>query len=334
MVRTRILQAGLLAQPRGLSPALVGDLIRATAPDISSFRFPSRDTGNVRGWDGHLVSEAGGLNVPDGESYWEIKTSKDAWGEGLSDFRKRSSKPSEEERAAATFIFVSSRTWDTFNTDRKIEDWVKLCRGEYAWKNVLCLDAIALDGWLDKCPAVAANFASYTLGLQPQRGARSTDEFWDEFRHMFKPLLIEEVLLCDREREVAQLIEALLRPNGSTAFISDSAEEVIAFGVAAIRTAKPEIRAFLDARTIIVDDMDAARALGDVDKFEPVARRSQEQHAEEGLGMSSSFALAIRSVSVHQATRRCSSLTSGFALPAALRRKRASAAFREARSSA
>jgi hypothetical protein len=63
-------------------PELLGDLIRATADSISSFRFPSGDAGNVRGFDGHLDSNTGGFNVPQGVSYWELKTSKDAWDEG------------------------------------------------------------------------------------------------------------------------------------------------------------------------------------------------------------------------------------------------------------
>jgi hypothetical protein len=242
-------------------PELVGDLIRATVDNLAAFRFPSGDAGNVRGFDGHLESDTGGFNVPQGVSYWELKTSEDAWGEGLKDFRKRSAQLAEDERAKATFVFVSSRIWDSSKSNRKIEDWIKICKAEEHWKDVRCLDAVALEAWLDQCPAVAARFARKKIDLMPQRGARSTDEFWDEFRHMFRLPLVEEVLLADRERFSGKLIDAMMRRDGSTFLISDSADEVIAFGVAAIRTARSEVRAYLEARTIIVDDMDAGREL-------------------------------------------------------------------------
>ncbi len=35
-------------------PGLVGDLIRASLPSISSFRFPRGNEGQVRGFDGSL----------------------------------------------------------------------------------------------------------------------------------------------------------------------------------------------------------------------------------------------------------------------------------------
>jgi hypothetical protein len=242
-------------------PELVGDLIRATAEGIATFRFPAGDSGNVRGFDGHLESDTAGFNVPQGTSYWEIKTSGDAWGEGLQDFRKRSDQLKEDQRAAATFVFVSSRIWDSSRSDRKIEDWIEKCKSEARWRDVRCLDAVALESWLDQCPAVAARFARKKIGLMPQRGARSTDEFWDEFRHLFARRLDEDILLADREKFSGKLIEALMCQDGATFFISDSPDEVTAFGVATIRAAEPKVRAFLEARTIVVDDMEAGREL-------------------------------------------------------------------------
>jgi hypothetical protein len=247
----------------------------------ASFRFPSGDAGNVRGFDGHLESDSGGFNVPQEVSFWEMKTSGDPWSEGLEDFRKRSKQVEENERAAATFVFVSSRIWDSSRSDRKIEDWITKCRSEFSWKDVQCLDAVALESWLDQCPAVAARFARKKIGLMPQRGARSTDEFWDEFRHLFDPPLIEDVLLADREKFSSRLIDALMRRDGATFLVSDSPDEVTAFGVAAIRTAKPETRAYLEAHTIIVDDMDAGRELlawGNLNFF-------LREHAAERAGL-------------------------------------------------
>ena len=57
-----------------------------TADNIAAFRFPAGDAGNVRGFDGHLESDSSGFSVPAGVSYWELKTSGDAWGEGAEGF--------------------------------------------------------------------------------------------------------------------------------------------------------------------------------------------------------------------------------------------------------
>ena len=67
-------------------PKIVADLIRASSPDIASIRFPSGDKGQVRGFDGHLVSDVAALNVPQGGSLWEIDTDadyKDKAGQGF-----------------------------------------------------------------------------------------------------------------------------------------------------------------------------------------------------------------------------------------------------------
>ena len=58
-------------------PKIVADLIRASSPDIASMRFPSGDKGQVREFDGHLVSYVKALNVPQGQSFWEISTEQD-----------------------------------------------------------------------------------------------------------------------------------------------------------------------------------------------------------------------------------------------------------------
>ena len=42
---------------RDALPKIVSDLILASSPDITAIRFPSGDKGQVRGFDGVLVSE-------------------------------------------------------------------------------------------------------------------------------------------------------------------------------------------------------------------------------------------------------------------------------------
>lgn len=53
-------------------PGMVGDLIRASVANISDFRFPSGDKGQVRGFDAVLDAESNYPFIPDGESVWEF----------------------------------------------------------------------------------------------------------------------------------------------------------------------------------------------------------------------------------------------------------------------
>jgi hypothetical protein len=242
-------------------PDMVSDLIRASATDINAIRFPSGEKGQVRGFDGHLANADAALNVPQGHSFWEFGTEKNYKAKASADFKKRSRQVAVTLRKTSTFVFVTPWTWDSSKSDNKLEDWIDARSGEYAWKEILYLDGVTLETWFQACPATAAWHARNTIKCTPVAGARSTDEFWREFADRFNPRITEDVLLCERQRENDQLVNALMASSGSISLSADSPDEVIAFAVAAIRKAKPEVRLFLEARTIVVDSMAAGREL-------------------------------------------------------------------------
>jgi hypothetical protein len=240
-------------------PALVGDLIRASASRIDAFRFPSGDKGQVRGFDGSLVAEGAPPFVPDGLSIWEFGVNAGAAKKADNDYGKRVEDIAAIDRVNTTFVIVSPRTWD--NPKEKLDDWSKAKRQTGDWRDVRYIDGVGLETWLESHPAVAARYARYQLGRFPQPGARSTDEFWDEYSTLFKPALTEEVLLCDRESQAEDLLRRLGGQTGDVVIAADSPDEVIAFAVAAIRKAKSEVRLYLEARTLVVDSEEAVRSL-------------------------------------------------------------------------
>src|SRR5205814_5407234 len=124
-------------------PALVGDLIRASAPSITSIRFPSGDKGQVRGFDGHLQAEDVPPFVPRGESIWEFGVGKKDEAKADDDFGKRVRELAAADRAKITFVFVSRRTWD--NPRKKLLDWIaeKQCLGQ--WADVRYIDGSQLE---------------------------------------------------------------------------------------------------------------------------------------------------------------------------------------------
>lgn len=247
-------------QSRTMFPAMIADLIRATAPDISSIRFPSGDKGQVRGFDGYLEVDGGSRYVPDGASIWEFGVTAGGAAKASSDYNKRTLEVAPEIRRQSSFVFVSPRTWDTTKKENPI-DWVNSKKARNEWKDVLYIDGSMVEDWLADCPAVAARYAKKELNLVPLLGARSTDDYWDEFSSRFNPTLAEQVLLAGREEQANTLVKRLIESSGLLLYAADSPEEVVAFAVAAIRLAEPSIRLFLESKVVIVDSEDAARQL-------------------------------------------------------------------------
>jgi hypothetical protein len=240
---------------------VVGDLIRASSSDITACRFPSGDKGRTRGFDGHLVSNISALNVPEGCSYWEFGTLKDYRQKAVNDLKARTAEIDLDIRKETTFVIVTPRTWDSSKQAHKIESWIEARKREFIWKDIVVIDGVSLETWLQSCPAVAGWHAKNTIKCAPLAGVRSTAEFWEEFAHRFNPMLTEEVLLCERSDASEQLVRTLLGHPDTIKLSADSPDEVVAFAIAAIRKAKPEVRLFLEARTLVIDTMAAGREL-------------------------------------------------------------------------
>lgn len=299
---------------RNVFPGMVADLIRASATDISNIRFPNGDKGQVRGFDG--VLEAAGVQpyVPDGFSIWEFGVNSGAAAKAESDFQKRTEEVDKEQRMETSFVFVSPRTWD--NPKKKLADWVDEKKKLGEWRDVLYLDGAMVEDWLCSAPAVAARYAKYELKCFPSAGVRSTDEFWDEYSTRFGPQLVEAVLLAGRLQQAEELVRKLSEGVSKLAYAADSPDEVIAFAIAAIRSAPPDIRFFLEARTLVVDTEEAARQIAESSGLSFLPRSQARQLA--GLlaqkGPTVVSAGADEKKHGHEVLRRPSSTELGHAL--------------------
>jgi hypothetical protein len=208
----------------------------------------------MRGWDGHLVSSGAQPYVPEGESGWEFGTSEDAETKANKDYAARLAKPEPIDKSTVTFVFVTPRSWV------EGEVWAQKKRTGQKWKDIKVLDGIALEDWLYLCPAVALRLAR-DLRLMPPTGVHCTDQLWDEYAKQFKPDLTEDVLLADRASHMNTILSQMR--NGPTIHVwqGDSNDEVVAFAVAAIRKAEPDVRRFIEDRTLIIDTSESARQL-------------------------------------------------------------------------
>ncbi len=247
-----------LLNAREMVMAMLADLIRMTVDDASRFRFPSGEASQLRGWDGDLeTTEEKGL-VPEGKSKWEFGTGPGA-SKASADYKKRTEQTPSTEMAENTLILVNLGKWDT--PSKKIPEWEDDRRKEGKWKDVRCIDGVSLVQWLKDHPAIAARYARNVLKTAPQEGALSTDEYWEEFSTQFKPALSEKLVIADRQQEADALIAKLRGQPESFMLGAETSEEVIAFAVAAIRSAEPDVRESLESRTLIVRTEAAARFL-------------------------------------------------------------------------
>ena len=261
---------------REMLMAMLADLIRMTIVDASRFRFPSGEVSQLRGWDGDLETNEAKSFVPAGKSKWEFGTGPGA-PKATADYEKRTRQTPPAEMAENTLVLVNLGSWDT--PKKKIPEWEDDRRREGKWKDVKYLESVQLVQWLKEHPAIAARYARNVLKTAPQEGALSTDEYWEEFSTQFKPQLSEKLVIADRQQEAEALIARLCGPAESFMLGAETSEEVIAFAVAAIRSAEPAMRESLESRTLVVRTEAAARFLAMHSKMAFIATGAAESLA-------------------------------------------------------
>lgn len=242
-----------------LLPALVYDLILATSETPADARFLFGQAGRVRGFDGILVSRGAPPYVPPGRSVWEFGCEPTFKAKAAKDLAKRTRQVPPAERQDLTFVFVTPRTYDT--PRQSFDDWeAKLGKGK-GWKEVRVIDGAKLKQWLAIAPGVAAHWAADGFGTYPP-GVASTDEWWSEYTSGCLAPITEELLLAGRAEQQRAVLEKLSTLEANRIELSaDSPDEALAFAVAVLRKAAPEVRAVIRARSLVLRTAEAATDL-------------------------------------------------------------------------
>ena len=238
---------------------IVARLIIGTAHSIDSIRISTGSSSQIHGFDGTLTASGVPPYVPEGDSIWEFGASEDYVQKADDDYEKRTKA---NKNSQTTLVIVTPRRWDR-PRGPNLEEWEQQKKNENLWKDVRVYDGIKLEAWLKENPAVASYVSRYVLRKTPRIGARSTDEFWEEYSAHFDPLLTEQVLICDREDQAKDLCQRLGSGPSAIRLVADHPDEAVAFSVAAIRSATTELKEFLESRTLIIDSEEAARLLAD-----------------------------------------------------------------------
>jgi hypothetical protein len=242
---------------------IIAQLVRASAAGMREYDFPTGDSSQRPGFDGRIVAvPANGFEhfLPEGSSVWEYGASEDFLKKANEDYKTRTEKPGEAvDPTQTTLVIVTGRRWNLQKPT--LADWIAEKRAEGHWKDVRAYDAIALEAWLELCPAVAAAIARNVVGTLPQTGAISPQEFWDEYSSQFEPHLKEEVLIAGRKDQSEAMLRELTAGPQVRRWLGDSLAEVLAFMVASIRLAPESDRKFLESRVLLLETKEAARLL-------------------------------------------------------------------------
>jgi hypothetical protein len=245
-------------------PHLVKDLICAVIqPD--QLRFPSGDAVWVPGYDGVLVNREKNLFVPTGLSVWEAGTEPDYKEKANKDYNKRSKDKTENgkdvkttwkpNRAETTFVFVTPFVW------RDKANWVAERKGEGVWYDVMVIDGVDLQEWLEAAPSITLQFAA-ELGLTPPEGLETPDQAWGDWSYRTDPPTSEELVTVGREEQEKELIRRLFAHPSTFTVRGDSPREAWGFALAALRrVASTEEQQSLRARTIVADNEQVAGGL-------------------------------------------------------------------------
>ena len=253
-------------------PYIIKSLIcAAIQPD--KLRMPSGDAVWLPGFDGELVSGEENQFVPTGLSVWELGTNADFKDKATSDYNKRSKdeeeKANEEakrkkkrverklDRSQITFVFVTPLVW--VEVDKQV--WIDQRKAEGIWKDIVVIDGVDTQDWLEKAQAVNLQFAA-EIGIVPEVGLQTPDQAWEEWSHRTNPAASEELVIIGREEQEKDLIGRLIAPPSTFVVRGDSPHEAWGFMLAALRRVESEEeRTNLYARTIIADDEEVARGL-------------------------------------------------------------------------
>lgn len=249
-------------------PVMIRDLILASVHDVGDIhhmRFPGGEAGQIPGYDGDLTMAVGTPYIPVGRSVWEFGTSEKPAAKFKRDYENRVKDTDGATRKELTFVFATPRNWD--NPKRKLPDFVKEYKDKGDFADVRYIDGAMLDAWLQEHGAVGAKHARQVLGTVPNHGARSTEEFWNEFSNRYRQQLTEEVALAGRTDQAKQIVDHLMGARGPLVFVGDGPDEVSAVAVAAIRQTDKTSREFLEARTLIVDTDEAGRSLSTAGRY-------------------------------------------------------------------
>lgn len=234
-------------------PRLIRRLIQANNDQIVRIEMRASEGAGVPGFDGVVEASRGTTFVPDSTSFWELGVGLDSQDKANSDYRKRTDELGAGNNSDATFVFVTSRRWSGKRT------WEAEKRAEGRWRDIRAFDVDDIEFALEASPAVHVWF-SEVVG-KPVNGARSLEDWWNQFAGQTNPPLTPKLVLAGRADSAAELMHLLTQDRSFTTIGAASVEDSLAFFAATILSADGELQPEFLGRTLVVRDPEFLRRL-------------------------------------------------------------------------
>ncbi len=234
-------------------PLLIRKLIRASAVNVQRLLIPVGDNVILPGFDGTVELIDGNEYLPAGHSVWEIGSGKGFKEKGEKDFTKRSNAIDKTEAANISFVFVTPYIW--INK----EEWVKAKKATGVWKDVLVIDGLILEDWIEQCQSVGAWLSKY-LQL-PLGSIQPLEQFWQEWSKSLKYSISSTLVVAGRDKGVESFTDFLLNQSAILSVKAYTAQEAIAFCSAVIERLDTDLQEKFYSIAVIVQREEDFRVL-------------------------------------------------------------------------
>ena len=211
-----------------LLPHLVRKLIARTVDPkhLIAMKIPVGDQVNLPGYDGTVVTTARYLYVPEEQSVWEMGTG-DPKQKADAVYKSRSEHPRGVDPATTTFVFLTPHIfWQK-------DEWLREKKAEGPWKDVIVIDVVDLDNWLEQKFGVA-RWLAREMGV-PVEGIRDLEGFKkQELDARYGVNISPQLIIAGRDEAVSELHKWIRSGTGDIRIEGDSLEESAAFITAAV----------------------------------------------------------------------------------------------------
>lgn len=303
MDHTHIVQASDLERyadtrdSQAVIPELIYWLVKQSVSNASVCRIPYGDGVNQPGWDGLVKTTEAFLEfVPDGESYWEIGTGSKPQEKASDDFKKRTGALPDNDRAKASFVFVTPRSAGAggWNEPEQTK-WLK-CREGSGWKSIRIIDGVKLADWLREFPAVGQWMAK-KINLSGSLGGISTpSEHWEIILAQTAPdePPLPPKLFTEGRANACNALQSLFDGKSQKLLLfAESPLDVPDFVAAYIESLNPETARHYANRCIFINEEDAWRGVVE-------ARKSHVLVANPRLGLEAEGRADLQTIAIRK----------------------------------
>ena len=232
---------------------LVRRLIHATGRELQKVEFPGFDNAERRGFDGQVLASAAALNVPIGESVWQLSVSKNVRKKAEQDYIAGLKQLPNDQQVKQTFVFVTTRNWEGKN------NWAKQKNLLGNWKEVRVYDASDLEQWLE-ITVEPRIWLAEKLDI-PTDGFCTIEACWDEWAMVTEPQLLPTIFGPSIRTHKKKFQDWLAsRPNRPFVVVSNSPEESTAFIACLLQ--EINCSSTVPSRAVVFNSVETLKSLG------------------------------------------------------------------------